>query len=106
VETADGEVKAAFWSMKLLYVVLERGEDDFIPFCVTWPKGKLVFSDTRECWTGTAGSTGRWDTRPASKPGNRRTLTPTAWKVEVSRLIGTERAEQIIRTLSRGRPPF
>jgi len=106
VETADGEFKKAFWSMKLLYVVLERGEDEFIPFCVTWPRGRLVFTDNRECWTGTAGTTGQWGTRPPSEAGKRRTLTPTAWVAEVSRLIGTERAEQITGMLSRGNPLF
>lgn len=99
VETPDGEIKEVSRPLDLLYVVLERREGEAIPFCVTRPKGRLVFSDKRECSTGTAGSTGRWGTRPASRPGPRRTLTPIAWVAEVSRLIGRERAEEIVRLL-------
>ena len=106
VETPDGEIRTAFWTMELLYVVLERGKSERLVFGVTWPKGRLTFSDSRECLTGTAGSTGQWGTRPPSAAGKRRTLTPTAWKADVSRLIGAERADEIIRLLSRGIPPF
>ena len=100
IETSGGKVKQVSRPLNLLYVVLERGEGEAIPFCVTRPKGRLVFSDKRECSTGTAGSTGQWGTLPASKPGQRRSLTPTAWVAEVSRLISRERAEEIVRLLS------
>src|SRR5262245_20284326 len=102
VETEDGETKVESWPLKLFYVVLERGEDEQILFGVSWPlpHGRLVFSDSRECSTGVARSTGRWGTRPPSKPGGRRrTMTPTEWKAEVRRFIGDEEADQIIRFL-------
>ena len=106
VEKPDGEIKIVSRPLTLLYVTLDRGDGEQIAFCVSWPKGRLVFSDNRECHTGTAGSTGQWGTHSPSKAGKRRTLTPTAWKVEVSRLIGMEKAEQIVRILSNGNPFF
>lgn len=102
--TADGETKTISRPLDLCYVILRR-DDMKISFCITRPKGRLTFSDRRECLTGTAGSTGQWGTRPASKPGKRRTLTPTAWVAEVSRLIGRDRAEEIVRKLGHS-PPF
>ena len=103
VEDEDGELKKRSRPFDIVYVVLERG-DTQIPFCLSYPKGRLVFSDTRECLTGSAGSTGRWNTRPPTKAGKRRTLTPTAWIAEVSRFIGTEQATKIARYLQQGKP--
>jgi hypothetical protein len=105
-ETTEGETKMTSRPLNLLYVVLERAEGDSISFCVTRPKGRITLSDSRECFTGAAGTTGLWDTRPASQPGKRRTLTPTAWIAEVSRLIGTKRAVEIIDSLREATPPF
>jgi hypothetical protein len=105
-DTTQGEAQGVSRPLDLLYVVLGRTEDESVYFCVTRPNGQLTFSDSRECWTSAAGTTGQWGTRPASKPGKRCTFTPTAWVAEVSRLIGTERAEEIVRRLSRGSPPL
>lgn len=89
-EIKDGETKDVSRPLDLLNVILERAEGESISFCVTHPKGRLTFSDRRECRTGSAGTAGIWGTRPASNPGKRRSLTPTAWMAEVSRLIGYE----------------
>jgi hypothetical protein len=59
----------------------------------------LTFTDTREYDTGTAGTGGLWGTRSEQRRGPRRSLTPRAFIAEVSRLIGTDRAEEIVRTL-------
>jgi hypothetical protein len=106
VKTPDGETKEVSSPIDLFSVVLLRGEGERIPFHVSWPKGRPVFSDSRECLTGTSGSTGVWGTRPPSKAGNRRALTSTGWVAEVSRLIGIDEAERIVRVLSAAKPPF
>jgi hypothetical protein len=59
----------------------------------------LTFTDPREQWAGTAGTRGVWGTLPEQPAGKARSLTPTAFREEVSRLIGAERAEQIVREL-------
>lgn len=109
VETEDGETRVEALPLVQFYVVLDRREGEQILFAVTWPlpHKRLVFSDRRECSTGTAGSTGRWGTLPPSKPGGRRrTMTPGEWKAEVRRFIGEEEADRIIRYLSMGKPPL
>src|SRR5664280_505479 len=91
VETDDGEIKIRSKPLDLVYVVLQRGPE-FIPFCVCRRASGLTLSDRREELTGEAGTDGLWNSRTPQKPGRRRSLTPTAWVAEVSRLIGTERA--------------
>jgi hypothetical protein len=71
-----------------------------IRFRVNRRKGRsLTFTDPREQWTGTAGTRGPWGTLPEQPPGKPRSLTPTAFREEVARLIGAERAEEIVREL-------
>jgi len=60
----------------------------------------LTFTDPREQGTGTAGTRGIWGTLPEQPAGKPRSLTPTAFREELSRLIGAERAEQIVRELT------
>jgi len=106
-ETEDGETKVVSRPVNLFSVVLQRREGEEIIFPVSWPlpHGRLVFSDSRERSTGTAGSAGKWGTGPPSKPaGKRRTMTPTAWKAEVRRFIGEEEADKIVRFLIVGKP--
>jgi hypothetical protein len=106
-ETEDGETKVVTRPVNLFFVVLERGDGEEIIFPVSWPLpyGRLVFTDRRERSTGTAGSMGLWGTRPPSKPGGKgHTLTPTAWKEEVRRFIGSEEADKIVRLLIVGKP--
>lgn len=104
IEKPDGTLKLGSKAINIFHVFLERGEEEFIDFIVTWPNGRMVFTDTRECQTGTAGTTGLWGTRPASKPGRRRSLSPLAWVAEVTRFIGKEEAERIVHQLRRGNP--
>ena len=61
--------------------------------------GRFTFSDPRERTTGTAGTTGIWGTRPAARLARPRSLAPTAFKLEAARLIGIERAEELLRAI-------
>ena len=99
VETDDGETKIRSKPLDLVYVVLQRGEQECIPFCVCRRKSGLTLSDRREELTGAAGTDGLWNSRTPQKRGRRRSLTPTAWVAEVSRFIGAERAREILRLL-------
>ena len=62
--------------------------------------GHITFTDSRECETGTGGTTGLWGTLPPMEAGLPRSLTPTAFKAELSRLVGIETAEQVIREIT------
>jgi hypothetical protein len=71
-----------------------------ISFRVNRRQGRsLTFTDPREQWTGTAGTRGIWGTLPEQPAGKPRSLTPTAFLAEVARLIGAERAAEIVRGL-------
>ncbi len=62
--------------------------------------GQITFTDRRECETGTGGTTGLWGTLPPMPAGLPRSLTPTAFKAELGRLVGIETAEQVIREIT------
>ncbi len=64
--------------------------------------GHITFTDRRECETGIGGTTGRWGTLPPMEAGLPRSLTPNAFKAELSRLVGIETAEQVIREITQG----
>jgi len=103
----QGKTVVKFCKVLVSHVVISKSGTEEARFRVNRRKDRrLTFTDKREQHTGTAGSTGQWGTRPASKPGPRRSLTPTAWKAEVSRLIGSERADEIVRLLNPSSPPF
>lgn len=103
VDGAENNAGAAaavirIWSQ---FVVVFRGDCDSVYFRVNRPRsGGLSFTDSRECKTGVAGTTGMWGTRPPMRASRPRSLTPTALKLEVTRLIGRERAEQIAREVT------
>ena len=59
--------------------------------------GRFTFSDPRGRNAGTGGTTGLWGTRPALRSLRPRSLTPSAFKAEAARFVGTERAEEIVR---------
>ena len=99
VESPDGEIKIRSVPLDLLYVIVQRSEHEVIPFFVSRRNGRVSLTDYREQMTGTAGSGGFWDTLPLPKPGRRKSLTPTGWKAEISRLIGSQKAEDILRDL-------
>jgi hypothetical protein len=60
---------------------------------------EITFSDPRERGAGTAGTTGIWGTLPALPTCKPRPLSVTAFRVELARLVGAERADEIIRTI-------
>lgn len=76
-------------------VVISRNEHRII-FPVSRRKGHLTFTDNREMKTGTF-----YDRREDRQvgAGSKKSLTATAWIQEVSRLIGRERANQIVSEL-------
>jgi hypothetical protein len=99
-KTPCGETVVTFCKVPVSHVVISKPGCEGVRFRVNRRRDRcLTFTDSREQHTGTAGSTGQWGTRPASKPGPRRSLTPIAWTSEVARLIGTQRAEDIVRSL-------
>ena len=71
-----------------------------IRFRVNRRKGRsLSFTDPREQFSGTAGTAGIWGTLPEQPAGKPRSLTPTGFREELARLIGADRAEEIVRSL-------
>ena len=64
--------------------------------------GQITFTDRRECETGIGGTTGLWETRPPMQAGLPCSLTPTAFKAELARLVGFETAEQVVREIMQG----
>ncbi len=76
-------------------------DDALIQFRVNRRNDRLVsFTDYREQDTGTAGTAGIWGTLPQQPPGKRRSLTPTAFRHELAALVGEERADEILTSLS------
>jgi len=73
----------------------------WIRFRVNRRKGRpLTFTDYRERRTGTAGTTGIWGTLPPQPAGYARFLTPTAFRLELAELVGPERADEIVESLT------
>ena len=97
----DDEPGVIIRHVRSYHVELSRPGCEPIRFAVSRRKGRLTFCDYRELHTGTAGTTGYWGDRTPQEPGGRRrSLTPPAWVAEVSRLIGTDRATEIVRLLA------
>jgi hypothetical protein len=81
-----------------LFVDLDRPGSPRISFRVNYRAGRgVTFTDPRARDAGTAGVTGIWGTLPAPRLDKPRPLSPTAFRIEVGRLIGAERAEQIVQ---------
>ena len=73
---------------------------DPIDFPVNHRDGRnITFTDPRGRDAGTAGVTGLWGTRPAPPVHKPRPLSPTAFQLELARLIGAEPATEIVRTI-------
>jgi len=99
-ETAEGETVDTFLKVWDCFADVFRPGGDQIRFRVNRRDGRcLTFTDLRDRTAGTAGTTGIWGTRPAPRADRPRALTPTGFKAEVARLIGAERAEEIVRLL-------
>jgi hypothetical protein len=108
-ETADGTVAkppemttvTVQHSVVACFVDFSRPGCDRISFLVNHRDGRdITFTDPRGRNMGTAGVTGIWGTRPAPPVVKPRPLSISAFRIEAARLIGAERAEEIIRTIS------
>jgi hypothetical protein len=96
----EGETVDMWLDASDCFVDIFRADNERICFRVNRRDGRrLSFTDPRERTAGTAGTTGLWGTRPALRADRPRALTPTAFKAEVARLIGADRAEEIVRQL-------
>jgi len=102
-ETPENETGVSFLKVWDCFVDVFRPGCERIRYRVNRRKDRrLTFTDRRESLAETAGTTGIWGTRPAPRAGRPRALTPTGFQVEVARLIGAERAEEIVRALLEG----
>ena len=108
-ETADGAAAKApemttvtvQHSVTACFVDFSGPGCDRISFLVNHREGRdLTFTDPRGRSMGTAGVTGIWGTRPAPPVVKPRPLSMSAFRIEAARLIGAERADEIVRTLS------
>ena len=73
---------------------------DRIRFQINEQNGPAItFSDARERGAGTAGVTGIWGTLPAPPVVKPRPLSMAAFRAELSRFVGAERAEEVIQTI-------
>jgi len=97
-ESAEGETVDTFLKVWDCFVDVFPPGGERIRFRVNRRDGRcLTFTDLRDRTAGTAGTTGIWGTWPAPRADRPRALTPTGFKAEVARLIGAERAEEIVR---------
>jgi len=72
-----------------------------VRFRINRRDGRLVsFTDYRGEGSGTAGTTGIWGTLPPERAARRCALTPTAFRFELAKLVGEQRAEEIIKSLT------
>ena len=100
VEATEVEIVEELHRVSELFVHVFRPGCQRISFLVNRREGRgITFTDPRERNTGTAGTTGLWGTRPPAPAGKPRSLTPTAFKIELARFIGAEQAEKIVRGL-------
>jgi len=99
-KTEEGETVDMWLKVCDCFVDVFRPGGERIRFRVNRPTDRhLTFTDPRARSAGTAGTTGPWGTLPAPRAARPRPLTPTGFKAEVARLIGTERADEIVREL-------
>jgi hypothetical protein len=96
----DGETVDMWLEVWDCFVDVFRPGGKRIRFRVNYRKGRcLTVTDPLARTAGTAGTTGAWGTLPAVRADRPRALTPTGFKWEVARLIGMERADEIVRLL-------
>jgi len=87
-------------SVRECFVDVFKPGGERIRFRVNRREGRpLSFTDPREQFTGAGGTRGIWGTLPEQPAGSPRSLTPTAFREEVARLIGSDRSEEIVRSL-------
>jgi hypothetical protein len=81
--------------------------DERIRFRVNRREGRdLTFTDPRERTAGTAGTTGLWGTLPPLRAVKPRPLTRIEFRAELARLVGAEKAEEIVNDLVKKFRPF
>jgi hypothetical protein len=98
--TAEGEPVVSF--LKVWDCVVEVSAPDCVPlrFRVNRHRGRsLTVTDSRDRFAGTAGVTGLWGTLPPLPANRPASLTLTAFQAELARLVGAERAAEIVRTI-------
>jgi hypothetical protein len=103
-ETPEGEPDGlpVFSLLKIwiCFVDVCRPAGERLRFRVNHRAGRsLTVTDPRDRLAGTAGTTGIWGTRPAPRASRPRPLTLSGFQVELARLIGAERAEEVIRSI-------
>jgi len=97
----QAEVTAKTFEITQQFVDLSHPGGAEFRFRVDRRKGQpLTFTDFREPGTGTAGTTGIWGTLPPQRPAKLCTLTLTGFRFELAELVGAERAEEIIESLT------
>lgn len=98
--TVDGSSDEPFWVVDYSVQLARQGCDPIV-FPITYRRLdgsiRIRFCDQRECFTGVNGTQGMWGTREQKKPGISQSLTPEGWKSEVRRLIGSQRADEIVQ---------
>ena len=108
-ETSETPVMAApekstvevLHSVAQCFVHVSRPGCEPIRFLVNHREGRdITFTDPRGRNTGIAGVTGIWGTRPAPRVDKPRPLQQVAFRVELARLVGAERADEIVQTIS------
>jgi hypothetical protein len=91
------------FSVLILVVEFTRPGCRRIRFRVQSPdKGRFTFSDPRERYTGTAGTTGLWGTLPPLRSPNSLSFTQTSFNLKATRFVGAERADEIVREIRDG----
>lgn len=96
----DDRRELTFVRVRECFVVVSRAGFPPIPFRVNHRAGRWPsVTDPRERWSGTAGVTGIWGTRPAPRAIRPRPLTLTEFRRELAPLVGPERAEEVVRTV-------
>jgi len=105
-ELPEDETQVLFGKVWDCFVDVFRPGDERIRFRVNRRKGRwLTFSDPRDRIKGIAGTTGLWGTLPPQPAVKPRPSTLTEFRAELARLIGAEKAEEIINDLLKKFPP-
>jgi len=106
-DLAEAETRDLLGKVSDCYVDMFRPSDERIRFRVNRRKGRwLTFSDPRDRIKGIAGTTGLWGTLPPQPAVKPRPSTLTEFRAELARLIGAEKAQEIIKDLLKKFPPL
>jgi hypothetical protein len=96
----DGEPKVTILKVWICFVDASRPTGERIRFRVNHRVGRsLTVTDPRDRLAGTTNTTGIWGTRPPPRASRSRPMTLPSFRPELTRLIGAEQAEAIIRSI-------